>query len=53
MDTSHSVQLTLALSAGVGIGLMIGVFFVGRRRALTSGSVRAAIKPMDEVGLIT
>ena len=38
-DTSHAVQLTFALSAGLGCGILIGALLASRRRS------RAATTP--------
>ena len=38
METSRSVQLTLALSAGIGIGLFVGMLLFNKRRTIISSN---------------
>ena len=38
MDSSHAVQLTFALTAGLGCGILIGALLASRRRAARPSS---------------
>ena len=46
LESSYSLQVTLALTAGLGCGLLIGVLLASRRK-------RLPLKPTGEVGSTT
>lgn len=41
--SSTTMQLTLALSAGLGLGVIVGVLFAGRRRPTAPRTLGSAV----------
>ena len=48
--SSSTMQLTLALSAGLGLGVVVGVLFAGGRRRLTAPR---ALGSLPQVAMVT